>query len=382
MDLSHLLKKRLFTPGPTAIPLQSQFAAVDNNPYHRSESFNSIIMNSLELLKVFFGTRTNPMIFSSSGTGAMEAALVNLTDSGSRVLMVVGGKFGERWAKMAKVYGCETVVLTAPSGTALSPDVLKDHLEKDPKYKAVFFQAVETSTGVYFPVKEYVKIIREKTEALIVVDVLSSILAHEFEMDEWGVDCAIAAGQKGFGVGPGLSFVAISERARTRLSQRPRFYFNFEYEMHEQVKGKTAWTPATQLILSLHASLKQFQLIGRESLYKFHQNMCFAVRQAVLEMGLSLYVKEDFAYSVTTLEIPKNLDGEKLKSNLQKNFHMTFAGGQDDLKGKILRLAHLGFVDPFDLLSAIAALELTLTKMQFGEVLGKGTSVFMKNFPI
>ncbi len=383
MDYSHLLKKRLFSPGPTTIPLQSQFAAVNNNPYHRSPAFNSIFLNCLDMLKNFFGTHMSPLILSSSGTGAMEAALVNLTDAGTPILMINGGKFGERWTKMAQSYSCEASIISVPWGSVLSPEDLRAHLKKNSKYKAVFFQGVETSTGVYFPVKEYAKIIREYSDALIVVDALSSILAHELKMDEWHIDCAIAASQKGFGVGAGLSFLALSERARSRLSSRPRFYFDLQKELKgQQSKGESAWTPATQLILSLQSSLQSLCSLGPEFLYAYHQQMSDSVRDAFTAMGIEFYVNKDYARSVTTLLIPKDVDGEKLKALIQKKYGMTFAGGQDHLKGKILRLAHMGFVDPFDLLSAVAAFELAMKDLGFPALLGKGTGAMMKSFPM
>lgn len=382
MDFSHLLKKRIFSPGPTTIPLQSQFAAIDNNPYHRSEAFNSILMNCLELLQVFFGTKTSPLILSCSGTGVMEAAMVNLTEPGSKVLMVSGGKFGDRWAKMAQAYSCDCTLATVPWGKVLTPDEMRKYLQKEPKLKAVFFQGVETSAGSYFPVQELVKTVRENSDALIVVDTLSSILCHELNMDAWSIDCAIAASQKGFGAGPGLGFIALSEKARSRFTKRPRFYFNLETEIVAQAKGKTSFTPATQLILNLQSSLQMLSSIGRESLYAYHTRMCDAMRQAVLAIGVEPFVKEHYARSLTTVEVPKGVDGEKLKSLIQKKYAVTIAGGQDHLKGKILRLAHMGFVDPFDLLSTVAALELSLTDLGFRDVLGKGTSVMMKKFPM
>ena len=382
MDFSHLLKKRLFSPGPTEIPLRSQFAAVDNNPYHRTQAFYSIIMNCLEFLKGFFGTETMPVILTASGTGAMEAALVNLTNPGTRVLMISGGRFGDRWIKMAQAYACETTVVAVPWGQSLSPDELLQQLKKNSGIQAVFFQAVETSTGAYFPVAELARTVRQNSDALVIVDALSSLLCHEMNMDAWGIDCVFAASQKGFGAGAGLSFIALSERARSRLSVRPRFYFNLVEEMQAQSTGKTAWTPGTQSILTLQASLKALSAIGREELYKFHRQMAYAVRAALAAMGIEPFVKDQYAFSVTPFKVPSDIAGEKLKATLQEKYSVTFAGGQDHLKGKVLRLAHLGFVDPFDLLAAIAALELSLKGHGYTKALGLGTNAMMQNFPM
>lgn len=382
MDFSHLLKKRLFAPGPTAIPLASQFAAIDNNPYHRTDLFYSIIMNCSDMLKNFFGTQTRPLILTTSGTGAMEAAMVNFTDPGTQILMVTGGKFGDRWVKMAEAYGCDAYVVNVPWGQSLSPDDFRMHLKKNPKVKAVFFQAVETSTGAYFPVHEFASIVRQHSDALVIVDSLSSVLCHEMKMDAWGIDCVFAASQKGFGVGGGLAFLALSERARSRMSSRQRFYFNLAEEIKAQSVGKTAWTPGTQSIVTLQASLQSLTKIGRENLYAFHEKMTHAVRESLAAMELEPLVKHSYAHSLTPFLMPPGIDAKQLGIRLTRHYGITIAGGQDHLKGKILRLAHFGFVDPFDLLAAIAAVELAMNDLGYTKALGKGTAAMMKNFPM
>lgn len=304
--------------------------------------------------------------------------MVNLTEAGDKVLMIHAGRFGERWAEMAIAYGCEAVTLEVPWGQVPSPDDVLKKLNEHKGIKAVFFHGVETSTGVYFPVEHFAKLIRSKSDALIVVDAISSLICHEMKMDEWDIDCVVAASQKGFGTAPGLSFVSLSERAWQRLSKRPRFYFDLRVEKKEQAEGRTAWTPGTQLVMSLHSSLQALLAIGPAELYSFHKRLTEGVRAALQAMGLELYVSKDYAYSVTPFKIPPSVNTGELNRKLANQYNMIFAGGQNQLKGKVLRIAHVGFVDPFDILAAIAGLELAL-KSSGLDVVGKGTSAFLSN---
>ncbi|MBI2603276.1 MAG: alanine--glyoxylate aminotransferase family protein [Deltaproteobacteria bacterium] len=352
--------------------------SVENNPYHRTDFFYSLISNCHDFLKPFFGTSGTPLILTSSGTGAMEAAMVNLTDPEDKVLMIHAGRFGERWAEMAMSYGCQTVRLDIPWGQVPDPDDLVKVLAKEKAFKAVFFHGVETSTGVYFPVAELTKVIRANSDALVVVDAVSSLVCHEMNMDDWGVDCVVAASQKGFGTAPGLSFISLSERAWQRLSKRPRFYFDLRTEKKEQSEGKTAWTPGTQLVLSLHSSLQTLLAIGRPNLYDFHARITEGVRAALRAMGLELYVPQDYAHSVTPFKVPQSIRAGDLNKELVNKYNMIFAGGQNQLQGKVLRIAHIGFVDPFDIHAALAGLELSL-KTHGIDVVGKGSGEFLRS---
>lgn len=382
MDYTRLLKKRLLTPGPTPIPKESELAVMMDLPYHRSESFNSVMMNCAELLKVFFGTKSAPLFLSSSGTGAMEAAVLNLTNPEDKVLVISGGKFGERWAELTNCYGCQVQTLQCPWGTIVQPEQLKTVMEEQGPFKAVFFQAVETSTGVYFPVKEFAEIIRKHSEALVIVDALTSLQAHEMQMDEWGLDCVVSASQKGFGVPPGLSFIALSDRAKESFSQRPRYYFNLETEIQTQAEGQSAWTPPVSLMIALESSLKIFHGIGLSQLYKAHADLSHAVRLSLQAMGFHLFVSQDFAYSLTSFQAPEGVDSKELKTRLSKNYQMDISGGQGVMKGKLLRISHMGFIDPFDVFSALGALDLVLKDLGYESHVGKGVEEFIKNFPL
>lgn len=372
------IKERLFCPGPTPVPLRSRLLMVDQLPYHRASAFYSSFLKCQEMLTSLLGANQPPLILTCSGTGAMEAAIVNFTEPQDKILCLVGGKFGERWAELGHSYGCQVQTLSFPWGEAPSVNDLAQHLQKDRTIKAVFFQSCETSTAVQLPVQELAATINKYSDALVVVDCISSLGAHPLRMKEWGIDLAIAGSQKGLSTPPGLGFIGISERAQQRWSKRPKYYFDLSNELQCQKKGQTCFTPAIGIVLALEAALEEIFAFGLDEYFAFHHHIARGVRKALQAMGLKLLAEGCFSNSLTAAYVPQGIPGEKLVKVLQEKFAMTFAGGQGALQGKIVRCAHLGMFDYFDICAGLVALEQALQSMGHTHTLGTGISAFMQ----
>jgi len=310
----------------------------------------------------------------------MEAAVTNLTAENDEVVVVSGGKFGERWEKLAQAYKCRVETVAVPWGQAPTPEQILQAVQRQGgRTRAVFFQANETSTGAYYPVESIARTLRAQSyRGLLVVDCISSLGAHPLKMDEWQIDAAVAGSQKGFGVPPGLAFVALAESAWGKLSQRPRFYFDLAKERRGQQEGRSAYTPASTLVLSLARALEQLTEIGLDRVLLHHATMAAATRAAVVAMGLKLFAGSAPSNALTAITVPAGVDGQHLIKRLRQRFGMYFAGGQDELKGKIVRFAHLGFVSRFDLLDGLAALEFALAEEGFPLDIGSGVKAAMQ----
>lgn len=370
---------RIFCPGPTPVPKAALVAGTETSIYHRTDEFYRIFLRATELLQPVFGSRNRPIILTSSGSGAMEAAVTNLTAAGDEVVAVDGGKFGERWRKLAQAYGCKTEVVPVEWGHAPTAEQILAAIKRQAKTKAVFFQANETSTGVYYPVEELVRAIRKEYDGLVVVDCISSLGAHAMKMDEWQIDCVVAGSQKGFGIPAGLAFIALSDKAWGQISNRPRFYFDLQKERKGQAEGRSAYTPANSLIMSLVAALEVMHQTGLDVMLAHHQHLAEAARAAVQGMGLKLFPTGPCSNALTAVTLPPSVDGSKLGKRLRQRFGTFFAGGQDQLKGKIMRIAHLGFVSRFDLIDALAAFEFGLAEEGHAFDLGSGVKAAMQS---
>jgi aspartate aminotransferase-like enzyme len=347
--------------------------------YHRTDSFYKDLLQCREMLAPLFGSKALPLILSSSGTGALEAGLTNLTSEGDEVLVVDGGKFGNRWKQLAETYGLKVHSINLEWGTTLDPKQIEASLKDNPGIKAVFFQANETSTGVHYDVEKIATSIKANSNALIIVDAVSSIGAHKMKMDEWGLDCVVSGSQKGFGIPPGLAFICLSDRAWNSISGRPKYYFDLEKEKKNQVKGSTSWTPAITLVASLKVTLELMHEAGLDNIFAHHARAATAVRAGVKAMGLELLTSRDHSDAVTAIRIPDGLDGAKLVAHLREAYSAIFAGGQDHMKGKIIRFGHLGFFDRLDLISGMGALEMALKDLGFNFNLGSGTSAVLEH---
>ena len=359
-------RPRIFSPGPTPVPLQTLMASLDENPYHRTEEFYSIFKNCRKLLSLIMRSKSEPLILSSSGTGAMETAVVNLTHIGDEVLTLNGGKFGERWGKICRAYECRTHEIKFPWGQAPTQELIIEQLLAHPNIKVIFFQYLETSTGVLYPIKELISVIKNHSDAIVVVDAVSAFIADEIKMDEWGIDVLITGSQKGLGLPPGLSFINFSEKTTKNFSSRPKFYFDAKREIEGQYNGQSSFTPATHLILMLQENLEKISRVGLSQINLRHSITAEAVRYAFKQMGLQLFVDEAFSSNaVTSILLPKSLDGAKLVKSLQSKFGMYFAGGQDDYTGKLLRFAHLGWFDAGDIASGLLALEYEINNLGY-----------------
>ncbi len=377
---SPFIKDRLFCPGPVEIPLQFRTPALSSSIYHRSEMFYELFLECRKLLSPIFGSKDGPLILTSSGTGAMESAITNFTSPQDQILVVNGGKFGERWGKIASAYQCQVEELKLNWGTSLTQEMLLNFVKKFPQAKAIYLQSHETSTGVLYELEKLIPTIRSTFSGLIIVDAISSLCAHPMKMDEWGIDIVIGGSQKGFAIPPGLSFIALSEKALQNFSNRPRFYFDLRKEKKEQDEGSSAFTPAISLVQQLYTSLKQIHQTGLEKYFSHHQLLGDAVRAAASGLGLELFPEKPISNILTAMKIPMQIDGSKVVRHLRTQHGIIMAGGQDQLKGKIIRFSQLGYIDQIELIGALGALELTLKKLHHPFELGSGIKEALKIF--
>ncbi len=370
-------KKYLLSPGPTAVPESVLARMAEPMIHHRTPQFSAIFAEVKKDLKYLFQTEQEVLILASSGTGAMESAITNLFCRGDKVVFVNGGKFGERWGQLAKIFGLEPIEIKVEWGEAVSAAVVKEVLNKDPEIKAVLVQASETSTTVAHPVEELAALTKDR-DTLLVVDGITAVGVMDLPMDKIGIDVLISGSQKAFMLPPGLAFIAFSDKAWgfAERSDIPKYYFDLKKENKNQVAGKdtTAYTPAVSLICGLAEVLRMVKEEGLENLFKRHDVLARATRAAVKALGLKLLAPDSPAHSVTGAFVPDGVDGGKLVKFLRDDMGVTLAGGQDHLKGKIIRIAHLGYYDTFDIIIAISAIEMALKKLGHPVEMGKGVA--------
>jgi len=371
-----IIKERLFTPGPTPLLMEAQARTLAAaNVHHRTEAFRKIMTETLALLKYYYGTQNDVLIFASSGTGAMEGAVANLLSPGERMLVGTAGKFGERWLGLAQAYGVEAVKVESPYGQPVDIEVMKQKLASGGPFRAVFIQATETSTAVMNDVRALGEAVKNYPETALVVDAITGLGTSDLRIAEWGLDIVIGGSQKAVMIPPGLAFASISEKAWGLIakSKLPRFYFDFAKERKNQAKGETAYTPATTLIIGLHAALEYIQKIGRENLIANAGLLAEASRAAAQALGLKLFAQSSPANAATAICAPAGLDSGAIVKELRTRFGAIIANGQGSMKGQIFRLAHLGYYDVADLFAIFAALEIALLKL--GQKVELGSSV-------
>ena len=336
-------KHYLLTPGPALIPEEVKDAMAKPIIHHRTQEYKDIAKTANANLKKIFKTENNVLTFTASGTGAMEASIANTLSGGDTAIVVRGGKFGERFAEICESYGVTAVPLDIEWGTAPDPTKVGKALEENPAAKAVFMQLCETSTATVYDVKAAAEVVG-KTNAILVVDAISGLGADEFEMDKWNVDIAIGGSQKAFMLPPGLSFCAVSKKAWNLIkkSTLPKYYYDFN--KYEKLAGKSdsPWTPAITLVIGLEKALSMIIEKGVDNFIKSHVNDAEFLRGSVKKLGLELFSKSP-SNAVTAVKVPEGLDGAKLVSSL-KSKGVTVAGGQAHLKGKIIRIAHMGAI--------------------------------------
>ncbi|MBW2039062.1 MAG: alanine--glyoxylate aminotransferase family protein [Deltaproteobacteria bacterium] len=369
-----MIKKQLFSPGPTPVPEKVLLAMAGPVIHHRDPAFEELFQEVREGLKYVFQTKNEVLLFASSGTGAMEGAVCNTLSPGDEALVVRGGKFGERWGEICEAYGVDFTPIDVPWGEAVEPVLIERALDANPSIKAVFIQASETSTGVMHPIKEIAEIIKGREGTILVVDAISALGVFDLPMDKWGLDVVVSGSQKAFMLPPGLSFVALSDKAWgfVERSTLPKYYFNFKKELASAQKNQNQFTPAISLIVGLREALKMIKDEGLENAFKRHEKLAQATREAAKALGLELLAPESPCNALTAIKAPAGIDGKKLKENFEDKFGLIVAGGQSQLKGKIIRIAHLGYFQPMDIIQAVSALELTLKDMGYPVELGKG----------
>ena len=365
---SMLRKTRLFTPGPTPLLPAAQRAMAAADVHHRTAEYRALQQRVVADLKAFIGTRNDVILLASSGSGAMEAAVSNLTSPGDKVLVLTAGKFGERWRDLAKAFGCRVELVTAEYGQTFSTDAIREKLLPD--VRAVYMQATESSTGCRHDVAAVAKLLRG-TDALLVVDAITGLGTTHFDVDGWGIDVIIGGSQKAVMVPPGVAYLAVSERAWQRMesAKNPRYYFDLRKERKVAAKGESAYTPAISVIAGLAATLDYIREMGagdlaagREALVNSAESMAEMTRAAVQAYELPLFAAEPCA-ALTAVVSPHGTDSGEIVKLFRQQFGAVVANGQGDMKGKIFRIAHLGYYDYIDTMGIIAALEQVLASL-------------------
>ncbi|TAM39198.1 alanine--glyoxylate aminotransferase family protein [bacterium] len=376
-------KNYLLTPGPTPLPPQVLESMARPIIHHRTPQFQAILKEASEGLKTVFQASNDVFIISSSGTGAMEAAVMNLLSCGDTALVVQGGKFGERWTEIAKAYGIICEIIDVEWGKAVDPEEINKRLKANPKIKAVFTTLCETSTGVDNDIEKIAGITRE-SHAVLVVDAISGLGAIDLKTDAWGVDVVVSGSQKGLMLPPGLGFISLSPRAwkLVEASKSPRYYLDLRKARKALEKNDTPFTSSITLIIALNEALKMIREDGLENIFSRHKKMADAVRAAVKALGLELFAPTAASEAVTAVKVPSGIDGEKLVKTMRDTYGVTIAGGQAELKGKIFRVAHMGFIAEFDIITGLSCLEKVLAQMGYKFTLGAGIKaaeeVFLK----
>jgi len=375
-----MFKYYLFAPGPTPVPPKTSLAMAAPIIHHRSPQFATILAEVKEDLKYVFQTQSDVLILASSGTGGMEGAITNTLSPGDKALVVRGGKFGERWAEICKAYGVEVFNIDVEWGRCVKPEQIANILDKNPEIKAVFVQAHETSTGVKFPLKEIAEVVKKRETTILVVDAISALGAMEIKTDEWGLDVVIGGSQKALMLPPGLAFVCLNQKAWgfVEKSCLPKYYFDFSKEKKSLEKNQTAYTPAVSLIIGLRESLRQIKQIGLGNIVKYHQRLSDGVKMAVKAMGLSIFTKESPSEVLTAVEAPEGIDAQMIVKKLREEYGITIAGGQSQLKGKIFRISHMGYVDEHEMVMTIAALERVLIELGYKLIPGTGVKAIQE----
>lgn len=355
------MKNRLMTPGPVIVPPEALLAMAKPIIHHRTEEFENMMTEVREGLKYVFQTKNEVFILSSSSTGAMESSIVNLLSPGDKVLVIGGGKFGERWAELCEAYSIDFHYIDVEWGKAVEIQRVADELSRDPSIKCVYATLCETSTGVVHDIEGLGKIV-SKTNSLLVVDAVSGLGAVDIQTDNWNIDVVVSGSQKGLMIPPGLAFITLNQRAWSAVEKAklPRYYFDLKKAKKSCEKNQTPFTCSVSLLIGLRETLNLIKNEGIENTLNRHAKFAQATRAGVKALGLELYAPDSPANNVTAVKVPEGLDGEKLVDFISEKYGITFAGGQDKLKGKVFRIAHIGYIDNMDIISAISSLEMAL----------------------
>jgi len=371
----HIRKQRLLTPGPTPLYPPALHAMMASDIHHRTEDFRKAYRSCLADLKEVLGTSHDVLMFAASGTGAMDATVSNLFSKGDKVIVCSAGKFGERWGEIAKAYGLDATILTAPYGQAITSADVERALAKERSVKGVFVQASETSTGAAHDVRAMGRAVA-RTDAILVVDGITGIGTMPLDIHGWGLDVLIGGSQKAFMIPPGLAFLSISPKAWkfADTATLPHYYFNLKKEKKSGDAGESSWTPATALILALAESLRYIKQLGMARLIENAQMLAHATRTAIVRIGLELFAPDSPAASATAVKAPAGMDSGVIVKEFRNRFGAIIANGQGSMKGQIFRIAHLGYFDFADLFAVIAGLEVILNANGFPVNYGTGVA--------
>jgi serine---pyruvate transaminase len=368
------MKYRLLTPGPTPVPEETLLELAKPVPHHRTAEFKAILAEVLDGLKYVFQTSADVIPLTCSGTGAMEAALVNAVPRGGKGLCLFAGRFGERWHKLWQAFGVQSIAVTAPLGQAVSADQLAKALKEHPDAAAVCVVHSETSTGVKHDIRAMGQLVA-KTNAVFIVDGISAAGAMECRTDDWHIDMLATGSQKALMMPPGLAFLTVSPKAWTKIDahQPPTFYFDLKKYRAKLADPDTPFTPAHTLLRALRVSLAALRKEGMEAIWTRHARMAAAARAGITALGLEVFANPP-AEGLTAVKVPDGLDCGVFLKKLEKDYGLKLASGQEPLKGKLFRLAHMGYIDYFDVLAALAGIELVLKEMGRGVELGKAVT--------
>lgn len=365
-------KKYLLTPGPTPLPPQVRQAGAREIIHHRTPEFQKIFAEVNKGLKYLFQTKGDIFTFAASGTGAMEAAAVNFLSPGDKAIAVCAGKFGERWAQICQVYNVEAIIIDVEWGKPVDPAEIKRLLSEHKDIKVVFTTLCETSTGVVHDIQAIGQIVKD-SQALLVVDAISGLGAEDLQTDNWNVDCVIAGSQKAMMLPPGLSFCSISSGAwkLAQESKLPKYYFDFKEAKKSLDKNDTPFTPAVSLIVALKEALALIEKEGLENIFTRHKRLAQATRQALTVLGFKIF-SSTFCNVVTSAYVPQGIDSTQLVKLMRDKYAVSIANGQGKLKGKIIRVAHLGYIQSGDIITGISSLEKALSELGYKVESGKG----------
>jgi aspartate aminotransferase-like enzyme len=377
-----LRKNRLFTPGPTPLLPAAQFAEAAFTAHHRTADFRNLFTRVLADMKDFIGTRNDVLVLACSGSGVMEASVSNLTSPGDKILVLTAGKFGERWTGLGKAFGCNVEILSKPYGETFSLDEVRAKLTPD--VRAVYVQATESSTGARHDVKGVAQQVRAAgDDVLLVVDAITGLGTTHLDVDGWGMDVIIGGSQKALMIPPGLAYCAVSERAWQRMetTKSPRYYFDLRKERKSAAKGESAFTPATSLFAALGAALDYIRQLGngdlaagRKDLVDNAELMAEMTRAGVQALGLKLFSASAPSAAVTAVTSPVGVDAGTIVKEFRESFNAVLANGQGEMKGKLFRLAHIGYYDYLDTIGSLAALEHVMAHVT-GKAVEFGTAV-------
>jgi len=369
-------KTHLFTPGPTQVPPEVTLAEAKPLIHHRTSEFSDIFANVSENLKYIFQTKVGEVYtFAASGTGGMEACVVNALSQGDKAVVVRGGKFGERWAEICETYGVKVIPVDIEYGKAVKPDFLDYLLKKEKDIKAVFVTQCETSTGVVHDIERIAKIVKSHN-VLLIVDAITGIGVHPLMMDDWGIDIAVTGSQKGCMLPPGLAFVCVAQSAWDVIekSKLPKYYWDFK-KMRKSLGNKTTpFTPAISLITATSKALNMIREEGIENVWKRHARLAHAMREGMKALGLELFAGDASSNVLTAVKSPAGIDISSAIKKLRDETGVTITGGQAELKDKIFRVGHMGYVNDFDIILAISAVEKCLYEGGYKMELGKGVA--------